>query len=131
VPAVAWWPGKIIAGTKSAELLAGFDLFPTLTDLAGISRDNPTNLDGISAKDHFLYQKPLTKRDIFFGYEPKLGTAMRRGDWKMISKGDDIQLYDLKNDLKETTNVAARNPEITARMHEAIEQFKQTVDPGS
>lgn len=131
VPAVAWWPGKIIAGTKSAELLAGFDLFPTLTDLAGISRDNPTNLDGISAKDHFLYQKPLTKRDIFFGYEPKLGTAMRRGDWKMISKGDDIQLYDLKNDLKETTNVAARNPEITARMHEAIEQFKQTVVPGS
>ena len=131
VPAVAWWPGKIIAGTKSAELLAGFDLFPTLTGLAGISRDNPTNLDGISAKDHFLYQKPLTKRDIFFGYEPKLGTAMRRGDWKMISKGDDIQLYDLKNDLKETTNVAARNPEITARMHEAIEQFKQTVVPGS
>jgi hypothetical protein len=49
----------------------------------------------------------------------------------MISKGDDIQLYDLKNDLKETTNVAARNPEITARMYEAIEQFKQTVVPGS
>jgi len=131
VPAVAWWPGRIKAGTKSDALLAGFDLFPTLTDLAGISKDNPTNLDGISAKDHFLHQKPMATRDIFFGYEPKLGTAMRHGDWKMIIKGDDIQLYDLKNDLKETTNVAAQNPETTARMRRAIEQFKQTVTPGS
>ena len=131
VPAVAWWPGRIKAGTKSDALLAGFDLFPTLTDLAGISKDNPTNLDGISAKDHFLHQQAMAARDIFFGYEPKLGTAMRHGDWKMIIKGDDIQLYDLKNDRKETTNVAAQNPETTARMRRAIEQFKQTVTPGS
>lgn len=131
VPAVAWWPGRIKAGTKSDALLAGFDLFPTLTDLAGISKDNPTNLDGISARDHFLHQKPMAARDLFFGYEPKLGTAMRHGDWKMIKKGDDIQLYDLKHDLKETTNVAAQNPETTARMRRAIEQFKQTVTPGS
>jgi arylsulfatase A-like enzyme len=131
VPAVAWWPGKIKAGTKSDALLAGFDLFPTLTDLAGIAKDNPTNLDGISAKDHFLHQKPMATRDIFFGYEPKLGTAMRQGDWKMINKGDDIQLYDLKHDLKETTNVAAQNPETAARMRRAIEQFKRTVTPGS
>jgi arylsulfatase A len=131
VPAVAWWPGKIKAGTKSDALLAGFDLFPTLTDIAGISRDNPTNLDGTSAKEHFLRQKPTATRDIFFGYEPKLGTAMRHDNWKMIIKGDDLQLYNLKNDLKETTNVAAQNPEITGRMRRAIEQFKQTVTPGS
>jgi hypothetical protein len=49
----------------------------------------------------------------------------------MIIKGDDLQLYNLKNDLKETTNVAAQNPEITAPMRRAIEQFKQTVTPGS
>jgi hypothetical protein len=73
----------------------------------------------------------MADRDLFFGYEPKLGTAMRRGHWKMIIKGDDLQLYNLKNDLKETTNVAAQNPEITAPMRRAIEQFKQTVTPGS
>jgi arylsulfatase A len=131
VPAVAWWPGKIKSGTKSEALLAGFDLFPTLTDLAGISKENPTNLDGISAKDHLLYQKPIATRDLFFGYEPKLGTAMRHGNWKMIIKGDDLQLYDLKNDLKETANVAEQHPQIADRMRRAIEQFKQTVIPGS
>ena len=131
VPAVAWWPGKIKAGAKSDALLAGFDLFPTLTDLAGISKDNPANLDGSNAKDHFLQQKPMAPRDLFFGYEPKLGTAMRRDHWKMIIKGDDLQLYDLKNDLKETNNVAAQNPEIVAPMRRAIDEFKQTVTPGS
>jgi arylsulfatase A-like enzyme len=131
VPAVAWWPGHIKAGSRSDALLAGFDLFPTLTDVAGISKDNPGNLDGISAKDHFIFQKPMASRDLFFGYEPKLGTAMRHGDWKMILKGDDVQLYNLKNNLKETTNVVAVNPEITARMRQAIERFKQTVTPGS
>ena len=131
VPAVAWWPGKIKAGTKSEALLAGFDLFPTLTEIAGISKCNPTNLDGISAKDHLLNQEALATRELFFGYEPKLGTAMRLGDWKMIIKGDDIQLYDLKNDLLETKNVALQNAQITARMRQAIENFKQSVIPGS
>ena len=53
------------------------------------------------------------------GYEPR------------FIKDDDLQLYNLKIDLKETTNVAAQNPEITALMRRAIEQFKQTVTPGS
>jgi arylsulfatase A-like enzyme len=131
VPAVAWWPGKIKADTKSDALLAGFDLFPTLTDLAGISKDNPANLDGINAKDHILQQNPIPNRDLFFGYEPKLGTAMRRDHWKMIIKGDDLQLYNLKNDLKETTDVAAQNPEIVDPMRLAIKKFNQTVIPGS
>ena len=132
VPAVAWWPGRIKAGTKSDALLAGFDLFPTFTGLAGISKDNPENLDGTSASELLLNQKAFpADRDIFFGYEPKLGTAMRRGDWKMIVKGEDVQLYNLKADPKETTNVAAGNPEITASMRQAIEGFRKTVVRGS
>jgi arylsulfatase A-like enzyme len=131
VPAVAWWPGRIKAGSKSEALLAGFDLFPTLTDIAGISKDNPANLDGINAREHFLNRKPIAARDLFFGYEPKLGTAMRRGDWKMILKGADGQLYNLKQDLKETKNVASENPEVATSMRRAIERFKQTVTPGS
>jgi arylsulfatase A-like enzyme len=131
VPAVAWWPGKIKAGVRSDALLLGFDLFPTFTEIAGLSSKNPDNLDGVSASDHLLDGKPFPDRDIFFGYEPKLGTAMRRGDWKMIVKGDDVQLYNLAEDLGETTNIAGANPKVTASMREAIEEFKRTVVPGS
>ncbi|MFK7850849.1 MAG: sulfatase-like hydrolase/transferase, partial [Akkermansiaceae bacterium] len=131
VPAVAWWPGKIKAGTESDALVLGFDLLPTFTEIAGLSDHNPKNLDGNSIKAHLLEQKNFPDRDIFFGYEPKLGTAMRRGDWKMILKGDDVQLFNLKTDIKETTNVATDHPTITKSMQEAIERFKQTVVTGS
>jgi hypothetical protein len=42
-----------------------------------------------------------------------------------------VQLYNLETDLKETTNVVAENPEVTASMRAAIKQFKATVVPGS
>ena len=73
----------------------------------------------------------MPDRDLFFGYEPKLGTAMRRGKWKMIVKGEDVQLFDLKRDLKETTNITSENPAVTTSMREAIERFRETVVPGS
>lgn len=131
VPAVAWWPGKIKAGGRSDKLIVGFDLFPTLTDIAGLSKGNPENLDGASFKAHLLDQKDFPDRDIFFGYEPKLGTAMRRGDWKMIVKEGDVQLFNLQLDSREITNVADQHPEVTTSMKQAIDRFKTNVTFGS
>lgn len=131
VPAVAWWPGKIKAGVRSDKLIVGFDLFPTLTDIAGLSKGNPANLDGASFKAHLLEQKDFPDRDIFFGYEPKLGTAMRRGDWKMIVKEENVQLFNLQLDPQEITNVADQHPEVTRSMKQAIDRFKKNVTSGS
>jgi len=131
VPAVARWPGKIKAGSRSDDLIVGFDLFPTLTEIAGFSQDDPKNLDGQSFQSHLLEQADFPDRDVFFGYEPKLGTAMRRGKWKMIVKKDTVQLFNLQKDIGETTNVAAKNPEISKSMRQAIEKFKTDVTPGS
>jgi arylsulfatase A-like enzyme len=131
VPAVAWWPGKIKAGVQSDKLIVGFDLFPTLTEIAGISKSNPENLDGASFKTHLLEQKDFPDRDIFFGYEPKLGTALRRGDWKMIVKEEKVQLFNLGRDPRELTNVADQHPEVTQSMKQAIERFKTNVTVGS
>ena len=131
VPAVAWWPGKIKAGARSDKLIVGFDLFPTFTDIAGLSKSNPDDLDGASFKAHLLEQQDFLDRDIFFGYEPKLGTAMRRGDWKMIVKEDTVHLFNLRNDPRETTDVADQHPEVTGAMQQAIDRFKSDVTPGS
>ena len=131
VPAIACWPGKIKAGVESNKLIVGFDLFPTLVEIAGLTKNIPNNLDGTSFKDHLLEQKDFPDRDIFFGYEPKLGTAMRRNQWKMIVKEDKVQLFNLQNDPQESTNVTADHPEITQSMREAIGQFKKQVTPGT
>ena len=62
---------------------------------------------------------------------PKLGTAMRRGNWKMIVKEDKVQLFNLKNDPQETTNVADQHSELSSSMKQAIDRFKKDVTPGS
>lgn len=131
VPAIAWWPGKIKADTESTALVVGFDLFPTFTDVAGLTKSIPANLDGSSLKGHLLSQKEFPSRDIFFGYEPKLGTAMRSGDWKMILKEDDVQLYNLADDHMETSNLADQYPQRVETMRSKIERFKKEVTPGS
>jgi len=131
VPAIAWWPGKIKTGSRSDKFIVGFDLFPTFTEIAGLSKNIPDHLDGTSFKAHLLEQKNFPDRDIFFGYEPKLGTAMRRGDWKMIVKKDKVQLFNLRKDPQESTEVAAQHPEITKSMRKAIDRFKKDVTPGS
>ena len=56
---------------------------------------------------------------------------MRRGDWKLIVKEDQAQLFNLSEDLQESTDVAAQHPEVTESMSEAIEKFKAEVTPGS
>ncbi len=131
MPAIAWWPGKIKAGVRSDKLIVGFDLFPTLTDIAGLSNGNPKNLDGASFRTHLLEQQDFPDRDIFFGYEPKLGTAMRRGDWKMIVKGENVELFNLQVNPQETIDVADQHPEVAKSMKEAIDRFKTNVTPGS
>lgn len=98
-------------------------------DIAGIELPKNLALDGLSLKTHLLEQAKLPARRVFFGYEPKLGTAARFGNWKMVTKKDVVELYDLSRDIKETTNVAARFPKRAAEMKAAIEKWKQAVSP--
>ncbi len=129
VPAVARWPGRIKAGWISDELIAGMDLLPTVMDVAKIDIPQERKLDGISVMNHLLDQADLPDRKLFFGYEPKLGTAMRDSHWKMQTKEDVVELYDLSKDIKETTNVAEQFPDRTREMKRAIENWKLEVAP--
>lgn len=129
VPAVARWPRHIKPGWTSDELIVGMDLLPTVMDIVGIDISKQRKLDGISFKDHLLDQADLPDRRVFFGYEPKLGTAMRDGHWKMQTKGEVVELYELNKDIKETTNVADKYPKRTAEMKAAIEKWKLEVTP--
>ena len=129
VPAAARWPGHIDAGWTSDELTAGMDLLPTVMDILGIDIPKQRKLDGISIKDHLLNQADMPDRQVFFGYEPKLGTAMRDGNWKMQTKSDVIELYDLSKDIKESVNLVDKFPRRTKKMKSAIDKWKLDVSP--
>ncbi len=127
VPAIAWWPGNIKPASHTDQLTIGTDLLPTIMDLTQIDVPADRPLDGTSLKRLLLHQEPLPERPLFFGYEPKLGTAMRDGKWKMIVSKRGVELFDLSRDLGETTNLAASQPERAKRMQNMINQWKKNV----
>jgi len=52
-------------------------------------------------------------------------------DWKVVMQdvnGDDVELYNLVDDTNETTNVADAQPEVAAKMKEALVVWSQSVD---
>jgi arylsulfatase A-like enzyme len=55
--------------------------------------------------------------------------AVRMGDWKAVRPKVDapLELYNLKQDLAETTDVAAKNPKIRERIEEYLKTAR--VDP--
>lgn len=127
VPAIAWWPGKIKAGSRTDELTVGMDLLPTFMALADIDIPQERKLDGVSLRGLLLNGDELPPRRVFFGYEPKLGTALRDGDWKMIVKLSKVELYDLSQDIGEKTNLVNQYPDRAKAMKTAIEAWKEEV----
>lgn len=126
VPAIAWWPGQIAPGSTSDQLTAAMDLLPTFARISG-AKLPARKLDGIDISPLMLNGQALPKRKMFFGYEPKLGTALRDDHWKMIVKKDKVQLFDLSSDIGERKNVAEQYPDRATRMRAEIESWKKQV----
>lgn len=124
VPAVAWWPGKIKPNSRNTELTVAMDLLPTFAQLAGQTIPAERKLDGIDISKALFDQGTLGTRKVFFGYEPKLGTAMRDGNWKMIVKKENVQLFNLAEDIAERKNLVDQLPERAKKMRAEIEAWK-------
>ncbi len=109
VPAVVSWPGKIKAG-EIDEIISAVDWFPTFLDLANIA-DYQELLDGESIVP-LMQGGTLGDRATFWHnasmWKTPANSVIRKGDWKLIQflKDGKIELYNLKEDLKETNNLA-------------------------
>ena len=129
VPMIARWIGTIPAGRVSDHPAAHWDLFPTLTDLAGVK--TPDGLDGISIRPALLGQ-PQRGHDFFYWefHERGFQQAVRMGDWKAVrlAKDKPLELYDLKTDPAELRDVAASQPAIVAKI-EAYLKTARTDSP--
>lgn len=118
---MASWPGKIRPGTQSNHISAFYDVLPTLCEVAGIAA--PEHIDGISFLPTLLGEMNQDEHDYLYWEFPsyKGQQAVRMGDWKGIRKNmfegnRDIELYNLKHDPAEQTNLAADRPEIVAQI---------------
>lgn len=126
---IARWPGVIPAGRVRDEPWAFWDFLPTCADLLGAKLPAEARTDGISLVE-FLKGGPAPKREYFYWelHEGKSLQAIRFGDWKAVKNGPsaEVELYDLKTDPGEKTDLASRHPDLVAR---AIRWIKEAHDP--
>ncbi len=115
IPYLVRWPGKIEAGQVSDLVFYQPDVLPTLAKLTGAKA--PDDIDGLSFLPTLLGQGQQKKHDMLY-WEYRDQTAVRKGNWKAIKskKNQPWRLYDLAKDISETTDVAARHPDLLTRM---------------
>jgi len=153
-PCVMRWPGKIPAGTTCDELAATIDIFPTIAALTGAALPRHT-IDGKDIRPLIFGRKNAkTPHDVYYYYYGKQLQAIRSGEWKMHfphpyrsltgepgkdgtpagytqQKVKSLELYNLKTDCGETTNVIAKHPEIVAKLKKLAEQARNELGDSS
>jgi len=121
--AIARWPGQVPAGRVTEEPWAFWDFLPTVAELTGATLPDGLTTDGQSLVS-FLKGGPAPKREYFYWelHEGRPIQAIRFGDWKAVRNGPTapLELYDLKNDVGETTDLAAQHPDAVARAEELL-----------
>ena len=118
VPMVVRWPGKIKPGTVSKQPWYFPDVMPTLAEIAGVSREVPKGIDGISILPTLLAKGTQKQHEyMYWQYGVR---AVRSGKWKGIGKGGKLHLYDLSKDMAEKNELSAQYPEIAARLKNYI-----------
>ncbi len=120
VPMIARWPGKIKAGTVSDQVWAMWDFLPSAAEAAGVAP--PEKIDGISMLPALL-GKPQKQHEFMYWEfsQARLVQAVRTGDWKAIKhKGGKLELYDLRSDIGEKNDIAAKHPEIVVRIEDYL-----------
>lgn len=148
VPGLIRWPGRTRPGSVSDEPVCGVDFLPTACALAGIEPPRDRKLDGASFLPA-LDGKPVTRSTPLYWHFNRASSdakvAMRVGDWKILAtldknlslRSNDIadedervfkeaematfSLYNLRADIGEKTDLAAKEPAKLAELKALIE----------
>lgn len=135
IPFIARWPGKIAAGTTSDLVSAQYDVLATMAEL---TNQKSPRTDGISFLNELLGKKTKQKEHtyLYFEYPEKGGqVAVRLGDWKGVKtnlKKDPKatwQLFNLKTDRNESTDVAAEHPDVLAALDAIVKKEHRHIQP--
>jgi arylsulfatase A-like enzyme len=122
VPLIVRMPNRRSAGLQLSTPVLSTDIYPTLLSLAGLPLRPEQHVDGQSfvglmngtVKD----SEPRTLYWHYPHYHGSMwtpGAAIRQGDWKLIQfyHFDKLELYNLREDLGESTDLSAAHPETT------------------
>ncbi len=134
-PCLMWWPGTIEAGATCRELATVMDILPTFAGLAGTEVPGDRVIDGRDISG-LMYGKEdaQSPHDAFYYYKGHDLEGVRSGSWKyrFVREGREVTkaLYDLENDIGETTDVQSEHPDVVARLEALAESARGDLGSG-
>jgi arylsulfatase A-like enzyme len=132
VPLIVRWAGVTKPGSLSDVPVCSIDFLPTITEAAGV---RAPRVDGVSLVP--ALQGRSLKREALYWHYPHYSNqggvpagSVRSGDWKLVEFYEDgrLELFNLSSDPGEESNLAGREPKRTARMHEMLKRWRNSVD---
>jgi arylsulfatase A-like enzyme len=137
VPCMVVWPGVVKPGSKCEEVISTVDFYPTLLAIAGIAPKPKQILDGVSVVPLLKGRSKLSREAIFCHFPHYIPatqnlpcTWVRKGDWKLIrrygegpGRSNGYELYNLKEDIGEKTNLADQYPQKVIELDKLIDGF--------
>jgi len=123
VPLIAWCPSKIRAGEENYLPVAAWDILPTFAEIA--HAEKPDNCDGISFLQPLLGRPQLNRHDFLYWEIHSEGgrqQAARMGDWmaERPAPGQPLELFSLKADRAERTDLAKEHPELVSQFEDYL-----------
>lgn len=113
VPFMMYWPGQLPPNARRIQPVTTMDWGPTLLSAAGAAV--PEWADGVDLLPLARGETSATPHEYMFWATSKTVATVRRGDWKLIGEA----LYNVRKDVGEKTNVAAKQPKILADLRRA------------
>jgi arylsulfatase A-like enzyme len=135
-PMIVKWPKVTQPESVCHEPVISTDFYPTMLEMAGLPLKSSQHVDGLSLVP-LLKQKASLPRKALYWHYPHYGNqggspgaAIRAGDYKLIEFFEDrhVELYDLRNDIGETNNLANAMPEKVKELLELLHHWQRDVD---
>ena len=133
VPFIMTWKGTLPAGVVDSRPVIQLDATATAVDLAG---GDISDMNGVNLMPYLLEQKDgVPHKQLFWRimswYYPETGEpfqrATRRGDWKLVLTGKEWELFNLKADIPEKNNLAAKHPELVEELKASWDKWETTL----
>ncbi len=135
VPLIVRYPAAVKAGSVCHEPTISYDFYPTFAELAGAKLPVNQTIDGHSLMPLLRGATTKLQREELHWHYPhyhhdRPASSIRARDWKLIEYLDgtgDLELYNLKDDLGESRNLAATRPGRTAELKQRLNKWRQQV----
>ena len=141
IPFIARWPARVKAGARCDDTVCLADLLATCADILGDHLPDNAGEDSASILPDLLGRAAGPVREATVHHSSEGAFSIRQGHWKLelcagsggwSSPSEEearkqnlpkIQLYDLRQDIRERTNLQAQHPDVVDRLVHLLEKY--------